>query len=76
MDEDELFRWMSTMANRMGWELSMRDPGPDQEGCEVTWADTCGTHLCQLAFEHVGLCEDRGCFGPVPAGWLRLGGVL
>ena len=25
--EDTLFHWMKSMAERMGWELSKRDPG-------------------------------------------------
>jgi hypothetical protein len=27
--EDELFVWMKSLANVMGWELSRPDPGPD-----------------------------------------------
>ena len=31
MDEsdEELFQWMKNMADRKGWELTRRDPGPD-----------------------------------------------
>ena len=51
MDEDELFRWMSTMANRMGWELSKRDPGP----CgNEHWEMGESRYECSLAVGHRG----------------------
>ncbi len=44
--EDEIFAALGVIADRFGWELAMRDPGPEEENPEFWTDEECADPNC------------------------------